>query len=131
MVNTPRLVVAYSVMFGILGGFVAAVLFQSVPGFAQPSVEEIPKALSAQEFRLMDGQGRVRARLSFSEAGQPYLNFVDESETHRVWIGIATDSGVTVRDTNGKTRLVLSVDQAGEPSLVIRDRQHRTKIIHP
>ena len=131
MANNPRLVILCSIMSGILGGFVAAFLFGSVPGFAQTSVAEIPKVLSAQEFRLMDEQGRVRAKLSFSGDGQPNLNFVDESDTYRVWVGIAADSGMTVRDPNGKTRLVLSVDQEGEPSLTMRDRQHRTKLFHP
>ena len=131
MVNNPRMVAVCSMMSGVLGGFVAALLFQSVPGLAQPSAEDIPKVLSAQEFRLMDDQGRIRAQLSFSEGGQPYLQFLDASDTSRVWVGVAADSGMTVRDTSGKTRLVLSVDREGEPSLVIRDREHRTKIIHP
>ena len=131
MADNPRWVILCSIMSGILGGFVAAFLFGSVPGFAQPSVADLPKVLSAQEFRLMDDHGRVRAQLSFTDDGQPYLRFIDEFDTYRVWIGIAADSGVTVRDMDGKTRLVLGVDREGEPSLVIRDRQQRTKIIHP
>lgn len=75
--------------------------------------------------------GRVRALLSFSEEGEPFLHLRDQNDTHRVWMGISNDTGVVVRDTDGKTRLVLSLDAQGEPSLVVRDRQHRTKSFHP
>ena len=38
---------------------------------------------------------------------------------------------VAVRDVDGKTRLVLSVDQDGFPSLVVRDRDHNTNEFLP
>jgi hypothetical protein len=65
--------------------------------------------------------------LAFTAEGQPFLHLRNESNTHRVWIGISNETGVPIRDVNGKTRFVLSVDEQGEPSLVARDRQHRTK----
>jgi hypothetical protein len=46
-------------------------------------------------------------------------------------VGISSDTGVALRDVDGKTRLVLSVDEQGDPSLAVRDRQHRTKSFHP
>jgi hypothetical protein len=88
--------------------------------------------VSAEEFRLMDKQGRIRALLSFSADGEPYLALIDQQETHRVWLGLTPlETGVAVRDVDGATRLVLSVDPEGEPSLVVRDRQRRSKSFHP
>ena len=55
----------------------------------------------------------------------------DEFDIARVRVGISRDTGVEVRDVDGKTRLVLSVDNAGLPSLVVRDRKHQTKSFHP
>lgn len=124
---------------GFIGGAFAAVFLVSNPVVAQPSTaevqtttkEEIPRTIIAQEFRLIDSQGRVRALLSFSENNEPFLHFIDEDERNRVWMGISIDTGVAIRDRDGKTRLLLSVDEQGEPSLVVRDRQHRTKSFHP
>jgi hypothetical protein len=69
--------------------------------------------------------------LSFNGEGQPFLHMTDESNVDRVWVGISTETGVAVRDTDGRTRMVLSVDQAGLPSLVVRDRNHQTKSFQP
>jgi hypothetical protein len=55
----------------------------------------------------------------------------DEFDTDRVWVGISTETGVALQDVDGKTRLVLSVDQDGLPSLVVRDRKHQTNSFHP
>jgi hypothetical protein len=65
--------------------------------------------------------------LAFTEEGQPSLQLRDEFVTHRAWIGISNEIGVAIRDVDGKTRVVLSVDEQGEPSVVARDRPHRTK----
>ncbi len=135
----PRLLIILSLVSGLVGGVLATFFLVGSSVVAQPTPAEtpktmnadIPKTISAQEFRLVDTQGHVRALLAFAENGQPYLQLRDEFDTDRVWMGISTDTGVAVRDVDGKTRLILSVDEQGEPSLVVRDRQHRTKSFHP
>lgn len=129
----PRLLIILSLLSGLIGGACATFLV-STSVVAQPTPSDTPesfKTVIAQEFRLIDAHGRVRALLSFSEEGQPFLHLRDESDTYRVWMGISADTGIAVRDVDGKTRLVLSVDEQGEPALVLRDRQHRTRSIHP
>lgn len=134
-----RVLVLVNLFSGCIGGALGAIFLASNPVVAlsgQTDVqnamqEEIPKTIIAQEFRLIDAKGQVRALLSFSENDQPFLHLIDEFEHDRVWIGISNDTGVAVRDRDGKTRLLLSVDEQGEPSLVVRDRQHRTKSFHP
>jgi hypothetical protein len=128
------LLIVLNLFSGLIGGVLATFLIRSTSVVAQPTQSEIPetfKTVIAQEFRLIDSQGKVRALMSFSEAGQPFLQMRGENEAYRVWIGISSDTGIAVRDVNGRTRLVLSVDEQGEPGLVVRDRQHRTKSFHP
>jgi hypothetical protein len=128
------LLIVLNLFSGLIGGVLATFLIRSPSVVAQPTQSEIPetfKTVIAQEFRLIDSQGKVRALMSFSEAGQPFLQMRDEKEAYRVWMGISSDTGIAVRDVNGRTRLVLSVDEQGEPGLVVRDRQHRTKSFHP
>jgi hypothetical protein len=138
-VRGPHLIILLSLVSGLVGGLLAAFLLASTSVVAQSAPADAPtttdagspKTISAEEFRLIDSQGRVRALLTFTENGQPYLQMRDEFDTSRVWIGISTDTGMALRDVDGKTRLVLSLDEQGEPSLVVRDRQHRMKSFQP
>lgn len=127
----PRLLVVVSLISGLIGGVFGTFLLVGGSVIAQPTPSDIPQSISAQEFRLVDTKGRARAVLAFSDTGQPYMHFTDEFGTDRVWMGISAETGLATRDVDGKTRLVLSVDEEGVPSLVVRDRQHRTKEFHP
>jgi len=127
----PRLLVVLSLMSGLVGGVFGTFLLVGSSVIAQPTPSDIPQIISAQEFRLVDAKGHIRAILDVTDEGQPYFQLKDEFDTDRVWIGISSETGLAVRDVDGKTRLVLSVDEEGKPSLVVRDRQHRTKEIHP
>lgn len=69
--------------------------------------------ISAQEFRLVDHKGALRAILDVSEDRLPYLQFKDEFVTDRVWIGISSDKDLEVHNVDDKTRVVLGVDEAG------------------
>ena len=42
---------------------------------------DIPQTISAQEFRLVDNNGKTRALLAFSADGQPFLHLRDELDT--------------------------------------------------
>ena len=123
--------ITVSVFSGLLGGIVATCLVGGGLVTAQELAGEVPAVVSAKEFRLIDQQGHTRALLSFSVDGQPILTMRDEFEIARVRVGIAWDTGVEVRDVDGKTRLVLSVDNEGLPSLVVRNRKHQTKAFLP
>src|SRR5262245_43487228 len=133
MFQQSRPLFMLSLFSGLLGGACATLLLSSMSVVAQPTPDtpESVKTVVAQEFRLIDSKGRVRALLSFSDQGQPFFHLSDENDIHRVWMGVSTETGIAVRDVDGKTRLVLSVDEQGQPELVVRDRQHRTKSFHP
>jgi hypothetical protein len=123
--------ITVSVFSGLLGGIVATCLVGGGLVTAQEPAGEVPAVVSAKEFRLIDRQGHTRALLSFNDEEQPILTMRDEFDIARVRVGISRDTGVEVRDVDGKTRLVLSVDNEGLPSLVVRDRKHQTKAFHP
>lgn len=120
-----------SLVAGFAGGLLAAWLVLGDPVVAEETVSQSPTVLSAQEFRLVDHRGKPRAILGFSAEGEPYLAMLHRNETMIIWFGLSEESGLAIHDVDGKTRLVLSLDTAGEPSLILRDRQHRTRTIHP
>ena len=126
MVQRTYGMVLVSLIAGVMGG-VAASFIIGTPSIAQQSDEIV----RAQQFQLIDAQGRTRARLGFSADAQPYLQLSDENDTRGVWIGIARETGVSVRDADGRTLLVLSVDDRGNPSLVISDRDRNTRAFQP
>lgn len=127
----PRLLMVLSLVSGLVGGVLAAFLLVDSSVIAQPAPAETPQVISAQEYRFVDTKGHIRAILDLSDGRQPYFQLKDEFDTDRVWIGISSETGLAVRDVDGTTRLVLSVDEEGKPTLVVRDRQHRTKEFHP
>ncbi|WP_447972616.1 hypothetical protein [Nitrospira sp. Kam-Ns4a] len=126
-----RLGLVMSLAAGAAGGALSALLMLGPPAGAEDQQGRAAKVLAAEEFRLVDATGRVRALLAFSPSGEPYLALLDLRDTQRVWLGLAQDTGLAVRDRDGKTRLVLSLDQDGEPSLVVRDRERRSRSFRP
>lgn len=122
--------IALCFVCGVAGGFIGS-LIAPVHLVTAESTDSAGKILSAEEIRLVDPSGQVRAMLSFSADGQPFLNFVDKNDVARVWVGISNETGTAIRDVDGKTRVVLSVDDRGFPSLVVRDRSHQMNSFHP
>ncbi len=129
----PWVVPVLAGVCGGAGGFLAVWLVLGDPVVAEETVVQSPAVVSAQEFRLVDQRGKVRAVLGFSADEEPYLalRHRSESETSIIWLGLSEESGLVIHDVDGKTRLVLSLDTAGKPSLVLRDRQHQTRSITP
>ncbi len=111
---------------GAIGGFLTTV--RSVTAQEPPAT---PRSITAEEFRLVDVAGKVRATLAFTADGQPSLSLKDQNDVTRVWVGVAGETGAAIRDVDGKTRAILSVDERGYPSLVMRDRNHQTNSFHP
>jgi len=62
------------------------------------------------------------------------VEFSDEHDTRGVWIGISRETGVAVSrygDMDGRTLLVLSVDDRGHASLIVSDRDRNTRAFQP
>ncbi len=123
-------IVVVSALAGAMGGFATSILM-GTPGIAQQPDRTTVQVLRAQEIQLIDAKGRTRGKLGFSSDAQPYLQLRDENDAGGVWVGVARETGVAVHDTDGKTRLVLSVDEGGNPSLVVRNREHLMRAFQP
>jgi hypothetical protein len=116
---------------GFAEGLLAVWLVLGDPVVAEETVDQSPGVVNAQEFRLAEQRGKPHAILGFSAEEEPYLAMLYRSETRIIWLGLSEEAGLAIYDIDGKPRLVLSLDTAGEPSLILRDRQHRTRTIHP
>src|SRR5215467_936646 len=93
MVNAnPRALIIVSLVSGLVGGVLATFLLIGSSVIAQPTAADIPPVITAQEFRLVDTKGHIRATLAFSDDGEPYLHLRDAFGTHRVWIGISDET---------------------------------------
>ncbi len=114
-----------SLLGGLAGGWMSSA--RSVTA-EEPAV---PASLTANEFRLVDRTGQVRALLSFTTDGEPSLSLKDRNDVTRVWVGIGAETGTAIRDVDGKTRAVLSMDGNGFPSLVVRDRNRQMSAFQP
>jgi hypothetical protein len=126
MVGRYKTCISISLVAGVIGGLLSSLVFVEKPVMADM---RFPSVSTAEEFRLVDGQGRLRALLAFSADGEPYLALLDQHETRKVWLGLSRESGLAIRDIDGKTRLVLSLDGEGEPTLVFSDRQQNTRAL--
>jgi len=126
-----RVMLGLSMAAGMVGGTLAGFLLAGTPVVAQEGAGPERKIVSAEEFRLVDKAGAVRALISFSGAGDPYLQLTDRKGVDRVWLGVATETGLAVRDVTTKTRVLLSLGPDGDPSLVLRNRQHKARLFTP
>ena len=126
MVGRYKTCILVSIVAGIVGGMLSSLIFVEKPVMAEM---RFPSVSTAEEFRLVDARGRLRALLAFSADGEPYLALLDQHETRKVWLGLSKESGLAIRDIDGKTRLILSLDGEGEPTLVLSDRQQNTRAL--
>ena len=128
-----KLMFVLSMAGGALGGAMTMYMLAGTPVIAQESSKSGAQTVSAEEIRLVDKTGKNRAMLAFSAEGEPYLALLDKNEGQRVWLGLSANPGLAIKDNKeSKTRVLLTLDdEAGQPSLVLRSRQHQVAIIQP
>lgn len=133
--RTPesKLMLVWSALAGSVGGAAMTLLLVGAPVIAQEAAKQTPKLITAEEFQLVDKEGRSRAVLAFSAEGEPYLGLFDGDHNQRVWLGLSANPGLAIKDhKETKTRALLSLDDAtGQPSLVLRNRQHQVSAFQP
>lgn len=128
-----RLMLLFSVLAGAVGGAMTMYVLAGAPVIAEEPAKSEAKAITAEEFRLVDKAGKTRAALTFSSDGEPYLALLDGNDNQRVWLGISANTGFAVKDNKeSKTRVLLALeDGTGQPSLLLRNRQHQVLTIQP
>ncbi len=101
------LLLAVSIITGLLGGFIANQVFSGKTAVAQGS-EDPPGLIQAQEFRLVDSQGKIFAVLAISSSSkEPYL---------------------ILNGKDGKQRVILDFDE-GNPRMIFKDNDAQTRLI--
>lgn len=80
-----------------------------------------PKVLTAQEFRLVDKTGAMRATLQTQDDGSPGLALYDKSGKVRITLHVQADgtSLMAFRDGQGKSRVELEQDTDGTGGLTL------------
>jgi hypothetical protein len=110
------LMLVLAVIAGFLGGILAAKVFTIQPAYGEKAAE-IPKVIAAEQFRVVDTSGRVRARLK--ETG---VDVLYEDGTQGAVL--ALDEGVpsvALLDRNGTKRAALNLGIDSSPLLSLRD----------
>lgn len=107
-----------SAVWGLVGVLVGASIV------AVGRAQEPPGIVTAQQFRLVDGEGIMRATLMVTPQGHPGLGLLDEDGDVRVMlrIGPQDDPGLVLYDGDLKVRAMLGIDPDGTAGLQLRDR---------
>ncbi len=87
-----------------------------------------PRAVIAQEFRLIDAQGNMRASLAMRPDGGPGLVFADKQGKSRAAIGLSDDqSFLALYDTEGHARLRVTLLNDGSVGLTLQDKNQKQR----
>jgi hypothetical protein len=88
------------------------------------------KVVDAQEFRLLDKEGRVRARI-FLEDDEPKVALFSKDDKKRAAIGLLPtgEAGVALYDDRGIYHFLINVSASGTPDLSVRDRNGREMLL--
>ncbi len=82
-----------------------------------------PKAIDAETVRLVDQDGRVRARLVLGSHGVPGLGLWDQDGQVRITLGLGADGepSLNLLDKEGRLRASFKLGRGGTPELTLSD----------
>ena len=105
---------------GLVGGIAGSRLFG--PG-AAVAAETYPKSIAAQEFKLVDHDGKARVSLHSDPGGDPSFEFYDHAGKLRAGLAIDGDQelGFKLYDPAGKVRIVFAVATDGASTVRMFD----------
>jgi len=87
-----------------------------------------PRAVVAQEFRLIDATGNPRAVLGMSADGGPALIFRDKQGRNRAAISVAEDqSSLALLDAEGHTRVRITLQDDGAAGIALHDKKQKLR----
>ena len=112
-----------SLVTGIAGGVLAIQFLSGESVFAENNTQHA-KIIEAEEFRLIDKNGKSRAVFGQSKAGNPSLIFFDKDNNNRVKIEVGDDGAavVSVLDKDSKSSIGLVVIPSEILSLILSDK---------
>ena len=112
------LIAVLAVIAGFLGGAASG-------AFIYLMVQD--NVISAREFRVLDKDGKTRASLGLSTAGESALNLFDREEKIRVQLQVTEEGppGWGLFDEEGDPRLVVNLSENGSPALVLLQKERK------
>jgi hypothetical protein len=119
-----RLQFALLTLFAVVAGALSGMITTRLSGQGQRRA-----TIEAKEFRVVDDDGRLRARLGVEPDGGIWLSLADNQGSARMWTGVTTDGTamVSLRDRMGKPRLFIQADD--EQSMIsLRDAFERGRL---
>ena len=110
---------------GLVGGVVSRWLFPAAPVDAQS------RSVTAQDFRVVDESGNVRAVLALRSSGQVGLGLWDDNNRLRAVLDYSPDTGttsLTLGDANERPRAIFGLARNGAPILDFGDQAETARL---
>lgn len=122
-----QILMALTVVSGLLGGAASNLLLRATPALAQGP--EVADEVRAQRFALVDAEGQEQAILGFNENGEPGLVLFDQAGNNRAAL-VLTDGNPNLMlwdaDVTPRASLSLSL---GQPVLALYDEEAEPRAI--
>ena len=122
------LIVVLAFLGGLVGGVVSSQLLLGQPAHAEKKVK-LPQAIEAEEFRVVDKDGRKRAQLMLTDLGSPALILRDENELIRLQMQLVPRGFPVLwfRDANGLLKASLTLLPRGDVLLTLGAKESIVK----
>jgi len=120
------LLVVSIVAAGLIGGALSNYLLMGTTSVAQER-----KVISAEEFRLVDAQGRTLADLAVGSKGDVLLGFYGSDGIRRAGFGLSAEGPpvLRLRDEKGRPRAKITLLSDGRPTVRIYDEKGDVRAI--
>ncbi|MCC6673202.1 MAG: hypothetical protein IT458_19205 [Planctomycetes bacterium] len=91
---------------------------------------DVQDVIRSRRFELLDGDGKVRARLGPGERGETELVVLDPTGRVRTRMGLNAqqESVLSLHDAEGKTRLALVIDEGSSTQLLLLDPGQKPRL---
>jgi hypothetical protein len=92
---------------------------------------EAPKVLTAQEFRLVDKDGKPRAKIGVGETGGSSVTLMDGEGKVRAQLTVQSDgsAALVLQDKAEKPRAVLNAVSEGSAGLALFDKGNQSRAV--
>jgi hypothetical protein len=109
---------AAAMMAGLIGGMGSAWLFDEGVAFARKATKE-KRVITAEDFHLVDGSGKLRGALFVSAKGEPGFALFDKEGKDRILLMLNADGSalIELHDEAGASRAKLALGNDGSPTL--------------
>lgn len=121
-------VILTTMISGLIGGFLASQIFFGEQVIAQ-ELYQAQKVVTAEEFRLVNKDGKPRATLLLWNGDLPALTMADEECHNRVFLGVFNEAqpALLLNDKGCQQRASLDLQPHGLPAFTLRDKKNRVR----